>query len=84
MALYFFRINILLYNEVILNTTIIKEETIMTKLEIQEYNTKALEEMKHCRKRAFEELYAGNSKGFEYWMTKYDEVQLMKFSEATD
>lgn len=56
----------------------------MTKLEIQEYNTKALEEMKHCRTRAFEELYSGNSEKFRYWMEKYDEVQLMKFEEATD
>ena len=56
----------------------------MTKIEIRDENMKALAEMKKCRTRAFEELYSGNSKGFEYWMTKYDEVQLLDYSEATD
>ena len=56
----------------------------MTKKEIQEYNTKALEEMKHCRIRAFDELYAGNHHGFNEWMRKYDQVKLMSFDEAKD
>ena len=56
----------------------------MTKLEIQEYNTKALAEMKHCETRAFDELYSGNIEKFNYWMRKYDEVKLMSFEEATD
>lgn len=56
----------------------------MTKLEIQEYNTKALEEMKKCRTRAFDALYEGDSHSFQEWMRKYDQVELMKFSDATD